>query len=194
MYSKGSGKKGAREARVGTYQTILKGRLKTLALSFEKLLSKSMLYPNKSSPVRLGLYTQKIVEPTFKARGLMEGRVLTHWPQIVGEKFAQLSLPEKITFPMGKKTEGTLHLSVTSAGSILIQSVQDLILEHVNRFFGYKAVSRLYMTHGLVVTPKTSASSPPPSSADIPAWVHEATETVEDPELRERLASLGAWL
>lgn len=124
----------------------------------------------------------------------MEGRILTHWPQIVGEKFAQLSLPEKITFPFGKKTEGTLHLSVTSAGSILVQSVQDLILDHVNRFFGYKAVSRLYMTHGLVITPKPSLPPPEPIAPAIEEWVQKETETIQDPELKECLASLGTSL
>src|ERR1700722_18700629 len=102
---------------------------------------------NKWHPSRIGIYTQKVVKPVFKARGLMEGKIITHWPQIVGEKFVRLALAEKITFHKGKKTEGTLHLSVTSSGALLLQYAQDLILEQVNTFFGYKALSSLRMTH-----------------------------------------------
>jgi len=151
-----------------------------------------MRHPSKNSPMRLGVHTQKIVRPIFKARGLMEGKIITHWPQIVGEKFARLALPEKITFARGKKTEGTLHLSVTSSGALLLQYAQDLILEQVNTYFGYKALSTLRMTHGFI-PPKEALASLPPAllTQEDKQWLVSQTEAICDPELKECLEKLG---
>ncbi len=153
-----------------------------------------MRHPTKSWPTRLGLYTQKIVKPVFKARGLMEGKIITHWPQIVGEKFARLAIPEKITFPKDKRTEGTLHLSVTSAGALLLQFSQDLILEQINTFFGYKALVKLRMTHGFIppqpILPKASL----PLSQEEKEWIEGQTHHIADPDLKECLEKLGTSL
>lgn len=154
-----------------------------------------MHYPNKRFPRRLGVYTQKVVTPLFKARGLMEGRIITQWSHIVGEKFARLSLPEKVTFPRGKKNEGTLHIRVTSASALLLQSIHDLILDHVNTFFGYKAIAKLYMVHGLIPpsAPIPLKTSPTPSEEDV-KWVNTQIEPIKDAELKECLERLGKAL
>lgn len=151
-----------------------------------------MKHSNKWQPRRIGVYTQKIVRPVFKARGLMEGKIITHWAQIVGERFARLALPEKITFPKGKKKEGTLYLSVTSSSSLLIHYGQGLILEHVNTFFGYKAISKLQMNHGFI-PPKVEAEKvpPPPLAQAEKEWLEQQIQSIADPELKTSLESLG---
>ncbi|OJW50205.1 MAG: hypothetical protein BGO67_02445 [Alphaproteobacteria bacterium 41-28] len=122
----------------------------------------------------------------------MEGRIIIHWSQIVGEKFSRLALPEKITFPRGKKTEGTLHLNVTSSGALLLQYAQDLILEQVNTYFGYKALSTLRMTHGFI-PPEESVPSFPLSSIspEDKQWLESQIGGVHDSELKECLEKLG---
>lgn len=151
-----------------------------------------MRYPSKRMPTRIGHYTQKIVKPVFKARGLMEGKIITHWPQIVGEKFARFALAEKITFPKGKRSEGTLYISVTSSGALLLQYAQDLILEQVNIFFGYKALSKLKMTHDLIPSKENLPSKIiTPLSLENQSWLENQLETIEDPELKLCLAKLG---
>lgn len=151
-----------------------------------------MHYPTKRQLTRIGIYTQKIIEPVFKTRGLMEGKIITHWAHIVGDRFARLSLPEKITFAKGRKTEGTLYLSVTSSASLLLHYAQDLILEQVNTFFGYKAICKLCLTHGFIPPEESSAkSSPPPLSPEEKAWLNEQTKGIEDPDLRACLEKLG---
>ena len=151
-----------------------------------------MKHPIKSYPTRLGFYTQKAVTPVFKVRGLMEGKIITHWSQVVGDKMAGMALPEKITFPKGKRTEGTLHLTVTSAGALLLQYAQDLILEQVNRFFGYKALSALRMIHGLTPPQEPPLKSPPaPLAEKEKKWLKKQILYVEDPELKTCLEKLG---
>lgn len=153
-----------------------------------------MRHPTKWLPTRLGLYTQKIVKPVFKTRGLMEGKILTHWSHIVGEKFASLALPEKITFPKGQRSGGTLHLMVTSSGSLLLQSISDLILERVNTFFGYKAVSKLYMTHGLTPLQKSFAKEQPSLPQEEKDNIEDQTQHICDEELKKCLVNLGTSL
>lgn len=151
-----------------------------------------MKQSNKWQPRRIGIYTQKIVRPVFKARGLMEGKIITHWPQIVGERFASLALPEKITFPKGKKGEGTLYLSVTSSSSLLIHYAQGLILEHVNTFFGYKAIAKLQMSHGFIpVQVETTKPIPAPLSQEEKEWIAHQTQNLTDPDLKASLERLG---
>ncbi len=122
----------------------------------------------------------------------MEGKIITQWPQIVGEKFARLAIPEKITFPQGKRSEGTLHVSVTSAGSLLLHFSQDLILEQINTFFGYKALAKLHMTHGFVPPQPVVMKDPLPLSQEEKEWVETQTHHVADPDLKECLEKLGA--
>ncbi|MBY0501231.1 MAG: DciA family protein [Alphaproteobacteria bacterium] len=151
-----------------------------------------MKYSKKMLPTRLGFYTQNAVKPVFKVRGLMEGKIITHWPQIVGEKFSRLALAEKITFPKGKRTEGTLHLSVTSSSSLLFHYAQDLILERVNTFFGYRALSKLHMSHGFAPSEDPRSNMPlSPLSQEEKEWVMIQTQSIKDTELKICLKKLG---
>lgn len=150
-----------------------------------------MRHRNKWQPQRIGLYTQKIVQPIFKARGLVEGKIMTHWPEIVGDHFARLSLPEKIVFPKGKKGEGTLYLSVTSSSSLLIHYAQGLILEQVNTFFGYKAIAKLHMSHGFIPQEGWKERILQPLPPEEKQWLEDATQVIADPDLKAQLQKLG---
>ena len=151
-----------------------------------------MKHTSKFGPLRLGLFTQGLVKPVFKNRGLLEGKIITHWSQIVGDQISKIALAEKITFPKGQRSDGTLHMVVTSSGALLIQYAQDLILERVNTFFGYKALTKLRLAHGLI--PKTEENKPgvdkPLSTADED-WVQSHIESIEDEELKSYLQALG---
>ena len=146
---------------------------------------------NKYSPSRIGTYTQAIVKPVFKARGLMEGKIITHWERIVGERIANLAIPEKITFPKGQKAEGTLHLSVTSSGSLYLHYCQGVILEYVNTFFGYKAIAKLRMSHGFTPRKIEPAKVVQPLSPEEKVWLEKQLEEVTDPDLKGYLENLG---
>ena len=72
-----------------------------------------------------------------------------------------------------------------------IQHASDVILERVNRFFGWSAVGRLALRQG----PLSRRPRPRPSPAPDAREVEEIAKTlssVEDDELRAALARLGA--
>ena len=78
-----------------------------------------------------------IAGTTFKRFGFVQGAVVSRWAEIVGERYAKVSTPESIRFPAGRKSDGTLTLSVEGAHAPLMQHLAPLIIERVNRFFGY---------------------------------------------------------
>ena len=76
--------------------------------------------------------------------GFVETDILTNWDEIIGEQLANYSFPQKIVFQKNKKNDGCLYLTVPSgAFAVEIQHREKYILEKINRYFGYNAVSSL---------------------------------------------------
>lgn len=137
----------------------------------------------------------EIGRTAFRRFGFVQSSVVTRWPEIVGPHHARVCAPESIRFAPGEKSEGMLQLVVVPAHAPLIQHVIPEIIERVNRFFGYNAVSRVKLRQGEVKPPaareKTTA---PPSLRPIPLELGESLRDIGDPELREVLESLARSL
>jgi hypothetical protein len=85
----------------------------------------------------------------------------------------------------------TLVLRVEGPMALEIQHASDVILQRVNRFFGWSAVGRLALRQA----PLSRRDRSPVSRAPDPKSVADVAETlssVEDEELRAALARLGA--
>ena len=128
----------------------------------------------------------------FKRFGFVQGAVVSRWVEIVGERYARVSSPESIRFPGGRKSGGTLTLLVEGAHAPLMQHLAPVIIERVNRFFGYEAVARIHFHQGRVAAPK----EPPRRAqlAPVPAELGEGLREIADPELRACLESLAAQI
>jgi hypothetical protein len=72
-----------------------------------------------------------------------------------------------------------------------IQHASDVILQRVNRFFGWSAVGRLALRQA-PLSRRKKASSPGAPDAKSVATVAETLSSVEDEALRAALARLGA--
>lgn len=92
---------------------------------------------------RLDEISTKTISPALRRYGFAHAALTTRWNEIAGPTYAQMSLPIKLGFPSSKKTGGTLTLAVDGAAAVELHYVQDLLIDAVNRFFGYKAVERL---------------------------------------------------
>jgi hypothetical protein len=130
-------------------------------------------------------------------RGFGEAKLLTHWPEIVGEDLADIARPVKITY--GRGFGGTLVLLTTGANAPVLDMQKERIMERVNATYGYRAVAHVHITQtaptgfaeGQVAfrTPKP-APPPPPDPARL-ARAMEGVEGIEDPGLKEALARLA---
>ena len=126
----------------------------------------------------------------FKRFGFVQSAIVSRWAEIVGERYAKVSSPESIRFPGGRKSGGTLTLLVEGAHAPLIQHLAPMIIERVNRFFGYEAVSRVAFHQGRL-PPKRELPKRLELRA-VPAELGEGLREIADPELRACLESLGA--
>ena len=134
----------------------------------------------------------QIGRTAFRKFGFIQSSVVMRWPEIVGERHAQVCAPESIRFPHGEKREGTLHLVVLPAHAPLIQHVIPEIIERVNRFFGYAAVSQVRLRQGQVQPARAEGGGrAPPSLRPVPLELGESLRDIGDPELRAVLESLA---
>jgi hypothetical protein len=127
----------------------------------------------------------------FRRFGFVQSSIVSRWREIVGERYAAVSSPESIRFPPGKRAEGVLTLVVEGAHAPMMQHVAPVIVERVNRFFGYAAVERVAFKQGMVQLARAKARTAPPSLRPIPAEMGDSLRAIEDPELRAVLEALA---
>ncbi|WP_245600254.1 DUF721 domain-containing protein [Sphingomonas jaspsi] len=134
-----------------------------------------------------------IAGTSFRKFGFIQASVVSRWAEIVGERYAKVSTPESIRFPAGKKSDGTLNLVVEGAHAPLMQHMAPLVMERVNRFFGYEAIAKVAFRQGRVA----AAAAPKPvrpEGAAVPKELGEGLRQIADPELRACLESLASKL
>jgi hypothetical protein len=125
----------------------------------------------------------------FRRFGFIQSSVVSRWREIVGERYAHASVPESIRFPQGKRQDGTLTLLVTGAHAPMMSHVTGVIIERVNRFFGYSAVAKVVIRQGAV--PKRPVAAKPVELVALPVELGQSLKTIADPELKAVLESLA---
>lgn len=125
----------------------------------------------------------------FRRFGFVQSSIVSRWNEIVGERYAGLSAPESIRFPVARRADGILTLTVEGAHAPMMQHVTPVIIERVNRFFGYAAVARIVIRQGTIARPK--ARIRPTPSTVVPIELGQSLRTVADPELKAVLESLA---
>ena len=149
----------------------------------------------KTKPI--GQHIEKLTKRAFGRRGFTGGTIIAQWSTIVNEQLAAVSAPIRITYPKGKRSGGVLYLRVES-GSIAVSMQHDerLLIERINRHFGYRAVERIQFQQAPLPEYGEDSSEvynkelPPlsPEGADV---LDQSLSTVEDPELHAALERLG---
>jgi hypothetical protein len=130
----------------------------------------------------------------FKQQGFASAELVTRWTDIVGPEIAAHAEPLKVQWPRAVGNEapepGTLVLRVDGPTAIEIQHLATVILERVNRFFGWQAVDRLALRQAPLSRRGKQAAKviDPEAAARIAATLPEIT----DDELRQALARLWA--
>jgi hypothetical protein len=145
--------------------------------------------PRGGRAKRMGEMLPEVGGAAFRRFGFVQSSVVSRWREIVGERYAGVTTPESIRFPHGKRSEGTLTLMVSSAHAAMIQHVVPMIIERVNRFFGYSAIVRVAIRHGDVRPSKVRARAP--ELLPMPVELGDSLRTIADPELKAVLESLA---
>ena len=153
--------------------------------------------PSRSFPRTLAELTAAALRGPLKAQGFASAEIITRWGEIVGPEIAAHSEPLKIIWPRGAEGDeapqqpATLVLRVEGPAAIEIQHLSAVILERVNRFFGWQAIGRLALRQAPLRRRAPPAPAPPPDSA-MQARIAATLPQIEDDDLRAALARLGA--
>ncbi len=138
----------------------------------------------------------KTVGDAFARQGFAAVEVVTHWQDIVGEDLARRSEPLKLTWPRRDDPDsiGVLQVRVEGAYALEVQHLQPVIIERVNRYFGWRCVGRLAIRQGPVASRrKRPALRKEPAAAEIEK-ARQRIGKFEDDALGHSVARLGALI
>ena len=154
-----------------------------------------MAKPGRLSAKPLSVLLSDVFSDVYAKQGFAARELVTRWAAIIGPDLSEHCEPLKMQWPRpveGQQIEpATLVLRVEGPMALEIQHSSDVILQRVNRFFGWSAVGRLALRQG----PLSRRARPRPSRAPDAAQVEQIAQTltsIEDDDLRAALARLGA--
>ena len=154
-----------------------------------------MAKPGPITAKPLSVLLGDVFSDAYAKQGFAARELVTRWAEIAGKDIAAHSEPLKMQWPRpveGQPQEpATLVLRVEGPAALEIQHSSDVILQRVNRFFGWSAVGRLALRQG-PLSRRDRPVRPRPPDAGAVAKVAETLSAVEDEELRAALARLGA--
>jgi hypothetical protein len=134
----------------------------------------------------------KLVGKPLGRRGFGEGGLIAEWPAVVGEEIARQSAPLKLSFPRGERRGGTLTLRVIGAFATELQHLAPQLIERINNYLGYAAVTRLKLEQGrLPRRRKPGLLQPAPLVPKEEAALATTLTGIGDTGLREALDALG---
>jgi hypothetical protein len=154
-----------------------------------------MSKPNRSFPRPLSELLAPTLTGVLKAQGFASAEILSRWAQIVGPEIAASSEPLKINWPRvhGEETPepATLVLRVEGPAALEIQHMSAVILERVNRFFGWQAIGRIALRQAPLRRP-AAKKRPAPADPAAAARIADALPDIKDDDLRNAIGRLGA--
>lgn len=135
----------------------------------------------------------------FKARGFQQDHILRHWPEIVGHSLSNMSKPEKLVFPkqtasvgMARAEGATLTVRVDGPGALEFAHQEPQILERINSYYGYRAVTRIKLLQApLPLPPLHPKRRIAALDAQEEAALQAETAPIQSEALRAALEKLG---
>ncbi|MFC7379033.1 DUF721 domain-containing protein [Brevundimonas sp. GCM10030266] len=155
-----------------------------------EILSRRRTRPAPRPAPKAGRALQGLIKELDAKLGRGAGALEPRWREIVGERLARVTRPQKLTKGRGG-AGGTLELRVAGPAALLVQHQSEEILQRVNLFLGPGAVDKLRIAQGPVkplpdspVAPKrkaaTAAPLPAHQEAELKASLSDAPDALKD--------------
>jgi hypothetical protein len=129
----------------------------------------------------------------FEKYGFSTVMLLTDWAAIVGDRLAACTLPERLKWPRNVDAYGdtpasergrpgaTLVLRVDAALSLDVQYQSAQIIDRINAYFGYQAVTELRFIQAPVAAPEpVRARMAPTAPRSRPVAAQNAGQTSQE--------------
>jgi hypothetical protein len=151
--------------------------------------------PARSNPRPLSQLVSKTIADLFARQGFASTGIVTHWAQIVGAEIADHAEPMRMAWPRRVHEDdpepATLVLRVEGPVALEIQHLSGVIIERVNRFFGWRAVGRIQIRQAPLARRKPKEPPKAPDPAVVARLAADMAD-ISDESLRGALARLGA--
>lgn len=121
-------------------------------------------------------------------RGFAQIELVTRWPEIAGTELSVHCVPLK--FSVTASGAAVLSLLADDRAALELQHQTPKLIDKINRYFGYAAVSKIKVIAGDIPKPRIRPTVRPLSAgeeSELLSW----TSQVSDPDLREALTRLG---
>lgn len=159
----------------------------------------------RSGALAVGAFLPSVAQTAFEAHGFPTASILSDWPEIIGPEFGSFTAPERLVWPRGaqpeaddtsvhnartlhRRTGATLVVRVEGPRAIEVQHMTPQLLERINVYFGYRAVSELRLVQGPVGGKQETEASRPEATGEPPM----IDASIEDEGLRTALLRLGS--
>ncbi|RKF13893.1 DUF721 domain-containing protein [Roseovarius spongiae] len=133
---------------------------------------------------RTSTLLQERIKRASESRGFAQSRLLTHWPEIVGDAIAAIARPVNVSYGHGG-FGATLTVLTTGPQAPMLEMQKEQLREKVNAVYGYNAISRVRVTQ----TAPTGFAEGQASFAHRPA---EPAPAAPDPATRAHAAECAA--
>ena len=160
----------------------------------------------------VGTFVPRLTRPAFERFGFPAAAIVTDWEAIAGPELARFTVPERLRWPRtpdhaagdelnsglqstqrhsAQRQGATLVLRVDGPRAIEVQFMAGQIIERINVYFGYKAVSELRILQAPLPAREQALAAkrektPPRSPANLPG--------IDNPKLRQALERLSSHI
>jgi hypothetical protein len=134
------------------------------------------------------------LQTAFARQGFAAVDIVSHWEEIVGPELATRTEPMRLVWPRrdDPDSSGTLTVRVEGAYALELQYLTPVVIERVNRYFGWACVGRIAIRQGPVARRHRAPDLLVEPAAEAVADVARSLGEFEDEGLKASLARLGA--
>jgi hypothetical protein len=142
----------------------------------------------------------KAMTPACRKRGFASVDIVAAWPDIVGERYGERVMPDRIIWPRRTSEDGemtadpaTLVVHTDGPTALMLSHELPQLIERINTFYGWAAVGRIKILQKPVQLKKKDRK---PALRELTGEeqkrLDRQVEAVSDDRLRKALAKLGA--
>lgn len=145
--------------------------------------------------VSFGSDARRLLNPLLGKKGFIQADILSHWEDILGQALSAGVTPVSVSFSRSSSDRAVLHVKAFSgAYAVEFNARKEQILEKINSYFGYSAVTDIRLTQGGAAPALPSGVYFRPPKPREQAEINALTSDIEDESLRNAATELGLLL
>lgn len=150
------------------------------------------------NPVAVSDLASGILDPVMRKRAGISVELVQCWGEIVGERLAASTRPEKLAWPRRRHEDdpfepAALVIACEGAAALRLQHETGEIISRVNAFLGFAAVGRIKIVQKPVEpSGRRPSPKPRPLTGREEDRLSKLIQKIDDEGLRASLAKLGA--